>query len=759
MTSGDSTDSDSTSSDSTGSDSTGSDSTGSDSTGSPRRTTYRSCNLCEAICGLTIQHDDRQVFSIKGDPEDPLSRGHLCPKAIALQDIHADPDRLRQPMRNNGNGGFEPISWDDAFDLLEERFGAIRAQHGDDAVAIYLGNPTVHNSGAMLFQRFVKQALNTKHQFSATSVDQLPHHYAANHMFGHGLLIPVPDIDHTEFMLILGGNPAASNGSLMTAPDVKKRLSSIRKRGGKIVLIDPRATETSKLADQHHFIRPGTDAYLLAAILNVIFSESLTKLDAYDGFVKNVDQLEQSVGEFTPASVADETGISAKTITELAREFAAADRAVVYGRIGVSTQQHGGVCNWLINAINLVTGNLDRQGGQMFSSPAVSLVGRKGTFGESARWHSRVRGLPEFEGEFPVAVMAEEMLTPGNGQIRSLITNAGNPVLSTPNGQQVDIAIAGLDFYVAIDIYINETTRHADLILPSATGLETDHFDLAFNALAIRNTAKYSSQVFKPDEGAMYDWQIMKELAKRLTPASSSFVGRIRQRMKLAMLNWLTPDRMLNIALSIGPYGAMRKFFISGLNLRRLKASPHGVDFGELKPQLPRMLRTPDRKVDAAPPGFVQRMSEIDVERKAASDSNESDNSFSLIGRRHLRSNNSWMHNSRRLMKGPNRCTLMMHPDDASRLELESGSAALVSSRVGSVSVPVETTDAMMPGVVSLPHGYGHNRDNTQLTVASESPGVSINDLMDDLAVDPLTGNAAFSGQRVSVTKDTATGQ
>ena len=729
------------------------------STDSQRRTTYRSCNLCEAICGLTIQHDDRQVFSIKGDPDDPLSRGHLCPKAIALQDIHADPDRLRQPMRNNGNGGFDPISWDDAFDLLGKRFGAIRAQYGDDAVAIYLGNPTVHNSGAMLFQRFVKQALNTKHQFSATSVDQLPHHFAANHMFGHGLMIPVPDVDHTDFMLILGGNPAASNGSLMTAPDIKKRLSSIRERGGKVVLIDPRATETSKLADRHQFIRPGTDAYLLAAILNVIFSESLTKLDAYDGFVKNIDHLQQAVRAFTPASVADETGISAETITELAREFAAADRAVVYGRMGVSTQQHGGVCNWLINTINLVTGNLDRQGGQMLSAPAVSLVGRKGTFGESGRWHSRVRGLPEFEGEFPVAVLAEEMLTPGEGQIRALITNAGNPVLSTPNGQQVDKAIAGLDFFVAIDIYINETTRHADLILPPATGLETDHFDLAFNALAIRNTVKYSPQVFKPAEGAMYDWQIMKELAKRLTPPATSFAGRIRQRLKVAVLNWLTPDRMLNLALSIGPYGAMRKFFTGGLNLKRLKASPHGVDLGELKPQFPGKLRTPDRKIDAAPPCFVQRMREIVAERKSASESGGGESTFSLIGRRHLRSNNSWMHNSRRLMKGSDRCTLMMHPDDASRLKLESGSIARVSSRVGSVTVPVETTDAMMPGVVSLPHGYGHNRDNIQLSVASEAPGVSINDLMDDQIVDPLTGNAAFSGQRVSVTKDTATGQ
>ena len=720
------------------------------------QTTYRCCNLCEAICGLTIQHDDKQVFSIKGDPKDPLSRGHLCPKAIALQDIHADPDRLRLPVRKNASGDFEPIAWNDAFDLIEDRLGSIRSQHGDDAVALYLGNPTVHNSGAMLFHRFVKEALNTKHQFAATSVDQLPHHFASSHMFGHSLFIPVPDIDHTEFMLILGANPAASNGSLMTAPDVKNRLKSIRQRGGKIVLIDPRASESSKLADQHHFIRPGTDAFLLAAILNVLFSESLTNLDAYDGFVKNVDSLQQSVRDFTPESVADETGISAETITELTREFATADRAVVYGRMGVSTQQHGGICHWLINAINLVTGNLDRRGGQMFPTPAVSLVGRKGTYGESARWHSRVRGLPEFDGDFPVAVMAEEMLTPGQGQIRALITNAGNPVLSTPNGQQLDRAIAGLDFFVALDIYVNETTRHADLILPSPTGLETDHYDLAFNALAVRNTAKYSPQVFKPDESALYDWQIMAELAKRLTPKASGFLGRLRRHLKFAMLRWLTHDRILNLGLAMGPYGSFRKFLIGGLNLKRLKASVHGVDFGELQPQLPRMLRTPDAKIDAAPPNFVDRMREIAAERKSANDTDANGETFALIGRRHLRSNNSWMHNSRRLMKGPDRCVLMIHPDDASKLQLESGDQAVVASRVGSVNVPVEITETMMPGVVSLPHGYGHNRDNIKLSVANESPGESINDLTDDLVVDPLTGNAAFSGQRVTVTKKDA---
>jgi len=714
-----------------------------------KRTTYRACNLCEAVCGLTIEHDDQKVYSIKGDPDDPLSRGHLCPKALALQDIQSDPDRLKKPMRKNAAGEFEEVSWEEAFDLIEERIGKVRAEHGNDAVALYLGNPTAHHYGAMIFQRFIKESLKTRHHFAATSVDQLPHHFTASHMFGHALFIPIPDIDHTQYMLILGANPAASNGSMMTAPDVKNRLKEIRERGGKVVLIDPRATETAKLVDRHEFIHPGTDAYLLAAMLNVIFAESLTRLEAYKGYVKNVEALEQVVRDFTPESVADETGISADTICELARELAAADRAVVYGRMGLSTQPHGGICQWLINGLNLVTGNLDRQGGQMFTNPAVTLAGKKGTVDQFARWHSRVRGLPEFEGEFPVAIMAEEMLTPGEGQIRALITNAGNPVLSTPNGRQLDRALEGLDFFVAFDIYINETTRHADLILPSATSLETDHFDLAFNALSVRNVAKYSPPVFEIDEGMKYDWQVMKEIAKRLAPSPQGFVAGMRHRMKTALLNWLTPQRILNLGLSIGPYGAWRKFG-KGLNLKRLKKAVHGVDLGELQPRLPDALLTPDKKIDAAPSPFVTRMQEIVNERKEAKD--VADGTFALIGRRHLRSCNSWMHNYQRLMKGPDRCTLMMHPDDASTLDLETGQQVTVTSRVGDVDVPLEITDSMMRGTVSLPHGYGHNRENTEISVAEAASGVSINDLTDDMVVDPLTGNAAFSGQRVSVT-------
>ena len=721
---------------------------------SKTETAFRSCNLCEAICGLTIEHDGQQVVSIKGDKDDPLSRGHICPKAIALQDIHADPDRLKTPVRRTENG-FEPISWEDAFDLVESKLMKIRQEHGDDSVALYLGNPTVHNSGALLFQKYLKQSLNTRNRFAATSVDQLPHHLAASLMFGHGLMIPIPDIDNTDYMLILGANPAASNGSLMTAPDVKNRLKAITKRGGKVILVDPRRTESAKLATDHHFIRPGTDVFLLAAILNCLFENKNKAVDLgrLSSFTKGVDQLKEAVAEFTPQKVSKITGIDAATIENIAAEFATAKRAVVYGRMGVSTQPHGGLCHWIINGINLVSGNLDRSGGQMFAKPAVRLVGKSGTTHEFGRWKSRVRGLPEFEGDLPVAVLAEEILTPGKGQVKALVTSSGNPVLSTPNGVQLEQALEQLDFFVAHDIYINETTRHADLILPSPSGLETDHYDFVFLALAVRNVSKYSPQIFAPAAGSMYDWQIMKELALRLMPKPTGIAGRLRTGIQKRILRWLTPDRMLDLGLKIGPYGIFRK----GLSLKRLKANPNGIDLGELQPVLPAGLRTTDKKIDAAPQVYVSHLKQAVIPQlKAATESQPKANEFSLIGRRHLRSNNSWMHNSKRLVKGADRCTLMMHSNDAQTLNLVDGAPVAISSSVGSVKAPLEITDEIMPGVVSLPHGYGHHRPKTKLSVATEHAGVSINDLTDDKIVDNLTGNAAFSAQtvRIEATKD-----
>jgi anaerobic selenocysteine-containing dehydrogenase len=702
---------------------------------------YRTCNLCEAMCGIEIELAGDAIVAIRGDEEDPFSQGHVCPKAVALQDLHADPDRLRRPVRKTA-AGWRQIEWVEAFDRVAAGLGGIRERHGADAVGIYLGNPNVHNLGSMLFNSTVRRAIGTRSVFSATSVDQLPHHVAARSMFGHLLVLPIPDVDRTDFFLILGANPVASNGSLMTAPGIARRIRAIRERGGRVVLVDPRRTETAREADRHHFIQPGKDVLLLLALLHTVFDEALTSPGRLEGMTTGIPEVERVVRGFSPERVAETIRWTPEEIRGLARDFAAASSAVCYGRMGLSTQAFGGLCQWAINALNILTGNLDRAGGAMFPTPAVDIV-TPHRAGKAGRWHSRVRGLPEFAGELPAATLAEEIATPGEGRIRGLLTIAGNPVLSTPNGGALDRALggtpdddsSGLEFMAAIDIYVNETTRHADVILPPTTGLECDHYDLVFHTLAVRNTAKYSPALFAPAESALHDWQIYRELAKRLSPPERPFeAGDPR--------NMATPAQAIDHGLRTGPHAA------DGLSLSRLLEEPHGIDLGPLEPRLPDRLFTDDKKIDLAPPEFL-----ADLERAAAllQSPGKANGKLSLIGRRDLRSNNSWMHNSLRLVRGRNRCTLMIHPDDASERGVSNGETVAVESRVGQIELPAEVTDAVMPGVVSIPHGWGHAREGTQLGVAQAHAGASINDLTDELLLDELTGNAALSGVAVRV--------
>ena len=708
---------------------------------------YRNCNICEAICGIEIKvREDRQL-DIRGDKDDPFSRGYICPKAVALQDIHYDKDRLRYPVRRTPQG-WHRIGWEEAFDEVARNLKRIRADHGRNSIATYLGNPTVHNYGALLFAPGFIRSLHTRNRFSATSVDQLAHHLSGYLMFGHQLLLPVPDVDRTQFFLILGANPAVSNGSMMTAPAMSRRLEEIRRRGGKVVLIDPRQNETARFADRHLFIRPGTDVLFLLALLHVIFDEGLTQLGGLAPFTKNVDVVSKVVTEFSPERVAATTGIDADQIVKLAREFATAESAVCYGRIGVSTQEFGGVCQWLINVLNIVTGNLDRPGGAMFTLPAFDPVtapeslAQRGSF---ARWHSRVRKLPEFTGEFPVATLAEEILTEGAGQIKAFVTIAGNPVLSTPNGRELDRALASLEFMVSLDYYINETTRHAHIILPPTSSLERDHYDLAFHLLAIRNTAKFSPALFAPADDAQHDWEILLELETRMKHDGP--LGSVKRRM---VKQFLGPDRMIDLGLRFGPYGSGVNLFAKGLTLRKLKKAEHGIDLGPLTSCLPGRLRTADKCIELAPEVIVKDVARVKA-KFFATTSHESNGHLLLIGRRQLRGNNSWMHNSERLVKGKPACTIIMHPEDAANRDLIKGQNALVQSRVGSIVLPVEVSDEMMRGVVSIPHGWGHDRDGNQLAVAQQHAGASINDLTDNEAIDALCGTAAFNGLPVTV--------
>ncbi len=709
---------------------------------------YCACNLCEAICGLEIRHQDGEIVSIRGDQDDPLSRGHICPKAVALQDVYKDPDRLRHPMRRTASG-WQRMGWDEAFDFAAERIRAVRAEHGADAMAVYLGNPNVHNHGALLYGPPLMRAIKTRNRFSATSIDQLPHHYVGYFMFGHQLLLPIPDLDRTDFLLILGGNPAVSNGSLMTAPDVKKRLKAIRERGGEVVVIDPLRTRTAELASRHHFVRPGTDALLLAALLHTIFDEGLVPPEGGErGKIPGrlgdsiagggLEEARAVAARFEPEQVAAAVGIGAAEIRTLARDFAAAPSAACYGRMGVSTQEFGALCQWLVTVINIVTGNLDRPGGAMFTTPAVDLVGRKYGGGSHGRWCSRVRGLPEFAGELPVSAMCEEMTTPGEGQIRALITAAGNPVLSTPDGRSLDAALAGLDFMLSIDIYLNETTRHADLILPPTTILERDHYDLVFHALAVRNTARFSEPLFAPGADTRHEWQILHQLRLRLEDDLP--LGR---RVERWLMGRLGPARVVDAGLRTGPY--------RGLSLAKLKRSPHGVDLGALEPCLPGRLKTRDKKIDLVPEIFAADVERLDRRRSELDRRPGAADSMLLIGRRHVRSNNSWLHNAPRLMRGKQRCTLLMHPDDAERLGVAGAEQVTVTSSAGRVTAALELTGAIMPGVVSLPHGWGHGRDGVRLETATRHPGVSVNDVTDPARIDALSGNAAVNGVPVEI--------
>lgn len=714
----------------------------------------RTCNLCEAMCGVVIEHDGRRVQSIRGDEDDPLSRGHICPKAVALKDLHEDPDRLREPQRRVGDR-WESVSWESALSDIASRVATLQKAHGHNAMGVYVGNPTVHNTGALLGGIGLFGSLGTFNRFSATSVDQLPHMLAALEMFGHQLLLPVPDVDRSSYFFMLGANPLVSNGSLWTAPGIKRRLAELKRRGGKLVVVDPRRTETAAMADEHVFIRPGTDGLLLAAMIQVLYAEDRVRPGRLEALVERqsaggqnrdgLSELGRLVAPFSPEAVAGATGIEAETIRRLARELSETQAPCVYGRIGICTQRFGGLNGWLLNAANVVLGSLDAEGGMMFTKPAIdlvkvgSLLGQQGHFDKG---RSRVSGLPEFNGEYPAVVLAEEIDTPGAGQIRGLITLAGNPVLSVPNGRRLDRALEGLDLMVSIDLYKNETSRHAHYILPPVSQLESSHYDLAFHAFAVRTTAKLSPPLFSPPAGSKSDFEILVELTSRIAAAKQGGLAGRAARMAGKATLALGVDRTIDLMLRAGPYGTGR----GGLSASKLAEHPSGLDLGPMTAGLlPERLHTEGKRIRLVPPRLSADLQRLrrELEREPTE--------LVLIGRRQLRTNNSWLHNSHAMVKGRDRCTLLMHPDDARERGLEHGQRVRLRSRAGEVVAPLHVTDHMMAGVVSLPHGFGHGRPGVALSVASEHAGVSVNDVTDERLYDELTGTAALNGVPVEV--------
>jgi anaerobic selenocysteine-containing dehydrogenase len=726
---------------------------------------FSTCPLCEATCGLQITVEGGAVTGIRGDADDVFSHGFVCPKGASLRELQDDPDRLRTPLIREPDGGFRPASWDEAFAEIDRRLPAIQAEHGRDAVAAYIGNPSAHNLSSLVYGRVVLKALQTRNLFSASTVDQYPKQMASALMFGSGVTVAVPDVDRTDHLLILGANPLASNGSLLTAPDMRGRLRAIRARGGKVVVIDPRRTRTAREADEHHFIRPGSDALLLFALVHTLFDECLVSLSPPAPLARHLaglDEIRVLAAGIAPEDVAATCGIAAPEIRRMARELAAAPSAAVYGRIGTTTQRFGTTASWLVDVLNVLTGNLDRPGGAMFP---LTATGSSNTAGEPGRgrgaafgrWRSRVRGLGEVFGELPVACLAEEIETPGEGQVRALLTFAGNPAASTPNSERLAAALEGLEFMVSVDIYVNETSRHADVILPGPSPLQRSHYDLALTGFAVRNVANYSPPVLPPDPDMPAEWEtllrltgvvtgqgpnadvaaidrfVALETARRQTADEHSRVhGRDPEQLLAEVEPRVGPERILDLLLRNGPYE---------LTLAELEAAPHGIDLGPLEPRVPEVLRTPSGKIELAPKPLV-----ADVARLHEALAEPVNGTMVLVGRRDLRSNNSWMHNLPMLVSGKQRCTVHVHPDDADRLGLADGEPAVVRSRAGAVVVPVEVTPDVMPGVVSIPHGWGHDQQGVDLAVASEHAGTNSNVLTDELVVEPLSGTAILNG-------------
>ncbi|MEI5521518.1 molybdopterin oxidoreductase family protein [Streptomyces brasiliscabiei] len=738
------------------------------------RTALRVCPLCEATCGLTLTIEGTRVTKARGDRDDVFSKGFICPKGASLGAADGDPDRLRTPLVRR-DGELREATWQEAFDAVAAGIRPVVEAHGPHAVGIVLGNPNVHTVAGGLYPPVLLAGLGTRSLFSASTVDQMPKHVSSGLLFGDANAIPVPDLDRTDHLLLLGANPLESNGSLCTAPDFPGKLKALKARGGTLTVVDPRRTRTAKLADRHVAIRPGTDALLLAAMAHVLFEEDLTDPGHLAPHVQGVEELAASVREFTPEAVAGACDVDADTIRALARELAAAPTAAVYGRIGSCTVPHGTLASWLVDVLNILTGNLDRPGGALFPQSATDKTPRPAGPGRGfalGRWHSRVGGHPEAKGELPLSALAEEIdtATPEGGPIRALITIAANPVLSAPDGDRLDKALDSLDFMVSVDPYLGETARHADVVLPPPPPSQAPHYDFALNTLAVRNQVRYNRAAVPLEDGRMAETEILarlvlaatgmhgadpsavddlvigQTLGKAVKEAHSPVHGRDPKELAALLTGDSGPERRLDLMLRLGPYGDGFGADPEGLTLTKLLAHPHGIDLGPLKPRLPQPLKTVSGMIELLPRPIADDLPRLRTALRERPDG------LVLIGRRHLRSNNSWLHNIPALTGGTNRCTLHIHPDDASRLGLTDGDAVRIKGAGGEVTAPVEVTDVVRRGVVSLPHGWGHDRPGTRMSHAALDPGVNVNQLLDGSLLDPLSGNAVLNGIPVELT-------
>lgn len=713
------------------------------------------------MCGLVIQVQDGRVAGIRGNRDDVWSHGHICPKGAALGALHDDPDRIRQPLIKV-EGQWQEVSWDAAFRRCTELLTPVIEQYGIGAVTAYTGNPLAHSFSLARYAGVLLGMSGIPVTYSPGTVDQWPKNLSSHLMYGGWWDFPVPDIERTDLLVIMGANPAASQGSLLAAPNVMGLIDAIRKRG-KVIVIDPVRTRTADHADEWLPIVPGTDAALLLAVTHTLFAEDLV---APGPHVAGVDTMRRVAAEWPPSRVSAVTGIDEERIRALARELAGTERSVVYGRIGLCNQEFGSLASWLVDVVNIVIGHFDTPGGAMFPRPAAwsittqPLPGLEDGAPEFGRWQTRVRGAKEVLGQVPVSCMVEEIATPGEGQLKALITIAGNPVLSSPGGDKLDEALPMLEAMISVDNWLNETTRHADVILPGLSPLEQPHHDDLVLQFAIRSFANYSAPVFDPGERP-HEWEILIRLTGLCTgtPAEDVDVAAIDDGFfdYLAFTQGLDgavlrqgyrhggPERMLDLTLRTGPFGDRYGDNPGGLTLDLLKANPNGIDFGPMVPQLPGILGTADKKIRLAPQYLLDDLSRLAARLERPAEP------LVLVNRRHLRSNNSWLHNVPALMKGRDRCTLLMHPADAARCRVTDDDIVTVKSESGEIKVPVEITEAIRPGVVSMPHGWGHDKPGTRLSVANGAPGANTNVLSPPRLIDEPSGNGVLNGIPVTV--------
>lgn len=715
------------------------------------------CPLCEAMCGLRVRVRDDRVLSIRGNGDDVWSRGHLCPKGTTLGQLHEDPDRLRMPMVKGSDGVHRTVGWDEAFAEAERRLRPVLEEDGAKALSVYVGNPVAHNLdlasyiGALVG---MAGAAGMPAYYSPGTVDQWPLNVVGTLLFGGMWNAPIPDLERTDHLVILGANPAASQGSMLSAPDVMGHLADIRRRGGAVVVVDPRRTPTADRATEWVPIRPGTDALLLFAILRILAAGGNIRRPAHlEGKVDGLDEAIALADPFTAERVSAATGIEAATIRRMAAGLAAAQSPVLYSRIGTCTQEFGTLTTWLVFVVNVALGAVDRRGGAVFAKPAVfspmfmrppDQTAERWEFG---RFRSRVRGAPEVLGQFPLSCLAEEIDTPGDGRIRALITVAGNPVISAPGARRLDMALPTLDAMIAVDNWLNETTRHAHVILPGLSPLERAHSDDLYWMYAVASCLKWSEPVFPPDPGRPAEWEILLRLgaatlgvpvpdvdvaamddmyttgllSAMCDQPGTPLTGRDPEEA-FAALSGVGPARLADLGIRMGPWGDQLSRHPGGLTLDAVRAHPDGLRLAELDGgRLDEAVTTPSGRIELIHPWITDDIPRLldRIDRTSAD--------LVLTSRRHLRSNNSWLHNVPALMRGRDRCTLLIHPDDARSAGVADGDLAVVTTSAGSLEIPVETSDEMMPGVVSLPHGWGHGMPGTRLEVANAHPGVNSN--------------------------------